>query len=296
MAWKAWLLRGRHASKHSPKTLAFLRPARHASELSPKSSWASHASAPRCMSLLAWVPRCLLRAVATKRDDKPQKLGSFHARRGARPSWALDSSVRRLHAVKPKFTSLACTRSRERWDELSDSGTGEGLRDKKTRALPPPPRTPPADTSAGLRHRCCCAASEPAKARHARASLAPFGAKCAVMGLAASRGSNPRAVPALLERHAHALQRFVGTEPVAVGDAFWCATPPSAAAWRVLRPARMPQHVASPAQGRVPVLPGRADAVEAGGRGAPLAPELRGTGCARCAARSKLHARAPRPR
>lgn len=42
------------------------------------------------------------------------------------------------------------------------------------------------------------------------------------MGLAVSRGVNPRAVPALLELHAHALQRFVGDEPVAVGDPFWC--------------------------------------------------------------------------
>jgi hypothetical protein len=43
------------------------------------------------------------------------------------------------------------------------------------------------------------------------------------MGLAASRGRNPHAVPALLERHSHVLQRFVGTVPIAVSDPFWCA-------------------------------------------------------------------------
>ena len=44
------------------------------------------------------------------------------------------------------------------------------------------------------------------------------------MGMASSRGSgssNPRAVPALLERHAELLQRFAGEEAVAVGDPFW---------------------------------------------------------------------------
>ena len=47
------------------------------------------------------------------------------------------------------------------------------------------------------------------------------------MGMAASRGSasaNPRAVPALLERHAELLSRFAGEEAVAVGDPFWCAS------------------------------------------------------------------------
>ena len=51
-------------------------------------------------------------------------------------------------------------------------------------------------------------------------------ARRACMGSVASRGSasaNPRAVPALLERHAELLSRFAGEEAVPVGDPFWCA-------------------------------------------------------------------------
>ena len=45
------------------------------------------------------------------------------------------------------------------------------------------------------------------------------------MGLVSSSGgsANPSAVPSLLARHAPLLTRLVGTEPVAVGDRFWCA-------------------------------------------------------------------------
>ena len=53
------------------------------------------------------------------------------------------------------------------------------------------------------------------------------------MGMSSSRSGsgsgNPRAVPALLERHAELLGRFAGEEAVAVGDPFWCAPPFSVA-------------------------------------------------------------------
>jgi hypothetical protein len=69
------------------------------------------------------------------------------------------------------------------------------------------------------------------------------------MGMAASRGSasaNPRAVPALLERHAELLSRFAGEEAVAVGDPFWCAAAPPVPSRRLTPPARRPAFLAFP--------------------------------------------------
>ena len=141
---------------------------------------------------------------------------------------ALDSSTRHAQG-----------RGREQTERAADVARGSHARVTRAPlprlcAAPPVTATPPrrrlAHTSTAAQHTV-----------HRQAAGLGWS-----MGMASSRsgsgGSNPRAVPALLERHAELLARFTGEEAVAVGDPFWCALPFSVASCRsrltrLLRPA-----------------------------------------------------------